>query len=103
MLYLENSLRRDDSRPYARRQFATVMLCDIPRFIFAIFRNYVSSYSIIVIRTEQKLMCPIQSQFIIISLGLPKGVLCSLGGLVVSVLVTGPKGCGFEPGKAMDF
>jgi hypothetical protein len=48
-------------------------------------------------------MCPIQSQFIIVSLRLPKGVLCSFGGLVVSVLVTGPTGCGFEPGKAMDF
>jgi hypothetical protein len=31
-------------------------------------------------------------------------VICLLGGVVVSVLATGPKGCGFKnPAKTMDF
>jgi hypothetical protein len=29
--------------------------------------------------------------------------MCRLGGLVVSVLATGPKGCGFEPGQGDEF
>jgi hypothetical protein len=34
---------------------------------------------------------------------IPANYICHLGGVVVSVLATGPKGCGFEPGKGDGF
>jgi hypothetical protein len=40
---------------------------------------------------------------IILNTGFESFHLCRLGGVVVSVLVTGPKGRGFEPGQGDGF
>jgi hypothetical protein len=39
----------------------------------------------------------------VMNLQIPYVAWCRLGGVVVSVLATGPKGCGFKPGQGDGF